>query len=83
MKKNLLFSLATTHLHRKSRNERPSANHKTLRPFFVMGKQTSRDGTWEVWEVRPLLRPLSKLEKEKYENLDCTLLSMLKTHGQT
>ena len=31
----------------------------------------------EVWEVCPLLKPLLKLEKEKYQNLDSTPLSML------
>ena len=30
----------------------------------------------QVWEVCPLLRPLLKLEEEKYKNLDSTLLSM-------
>ena len=43
-----------------------------------MDKQTSGEGTCEVWEVCPLLRPLLKLEKEKYQNLDSAPLSMLK-----
>ena len=37
-----------------------------------MGKQTTGDDTCEVWEVCPLLRPLLKMEKEKYQNLDST-----------
>ena len=43
-----------------------------------MGKQTTGDGTCEVWEVFPLFRPLLKLKKEKYQNFDSTPSSMLK-----
>ena len=35
-----------------------------------MCRQTTGDDTCEVWEVCPLPKPLLKLEKEKYQNLD-------------
>ena len=48
-----------------------------MRPLFVKGKQTTGDGKCAVWEVCPLVRPLMKLDKEKYQNVDSTPLSML------
>ena len=48
-----------------------------------MGKQTTGDGTWEVWEVCPLPRPLAKLEKKKYQNFEPKPLSILKMSNMT
>ena len=45
-----------------------------------MCKQTTRDGACELWKVCLLLKQFLKLKKEKYQNVDSTPLSMLKTH---
>ena len=47
-----------------------------------MCNQATGNNTCEVWEVRPLPRPLLKFEKAKYQNLDSTPLYLLTTNCQ-